>query len=154
MRNSHPRVDVRTSCKMSAICEELCRGCGVTTAKKDRRVMCSDASMARNCGEDAASVGEGRSRWLAGEERISYLCRKCYGSLEKYKKLQASLVSNMEKAINARESVTSRKRPRINGSKRWWDTWRKSEATATGPICLWSPFKGQKTTRVSISFTT
>ena len=122
MRNSRPRVDVRTSCKMSAICKELCRGCGVTAAKKDRRVMCSDASSGivqvwqEIVEKTLHQLGKDVLVDPQGEERISYLCRKCYGSLEKYKKLQASLVSNMEKAINARESVTSWKRPRMEAS--------------------------------------
>ena len=96
------------------------------TAKNDRRVICNDASSDILCvwqeivektlhqlGKD---VREGVPINLQDEERISYLCRKCYGSLEKYKKLQASLVSNMEKAIYARESVSPRKRPRMEAS--------------------------------------
>lgn len=119
MHNSRPRVDVRTSSKMSTICKELCRGCGVTTAKNDRRVMCSEASSGivqvwqEIMEKTLHQLGKDVRVDTQGEERISYLCRKCYGSFEKYKKLQASLVSNMEKAINsARESVSSRKRPR------------------------------------------
>ena len=120
MHNSRPRVDVRTSSKMSTICKELCRGCGVTTAKNDRRVMCSEASSGivqvwqEIMEKTLHQLGKDVLVDTQGEERISYLCRKCYGSFEKYKKLQASLVSNMEKAINsARESVSSRKRPRM-----------------------------------------
>ena len=98
----------------------MCRGCGETTTKKNRRVLYSDASSGvlhvwqeilektlcqlRKYGRDSA--------WK-DEEHTSYLCRRCYGSLEKYKNLQASLVSNMEKALSVAEPVPTRKHSRM-----------------------------------------
>ena len=98
---------------------EFCRVCRVTTAKNNQRVMCSNASSGivevwqEIVEKTVHQLGKDILLDSHGEKHISYLWWKCYRSLEKYKKLQASLVSNMEKPINARESVSSQKHLRM-----------------------------------------
>ena len=109
-----------------------CLGCGCKTSQGDRRVLCSEASRSvlpiweQILDEKMLEIGkEVDKQALVGEKgskSAGSICRACFRSFERYRKLQAGLLDNMEKAIAAigipSESTIGQKRPRASDCER------------------------------------
>ncbi len=153
----------------ASVCGEVCYACGDIAIKKDRRLLLPGSLAADAWSQIVDKVQQQRPQYQVDVSRLSSLntvCRKCYGALERFRKLQVQLVTSAEKSLSQLSvisiqpaPITGQKHPRASDHNDAEDVPARKQSRLTDPSpssrkqLIFAPPLAQSSPAVAVSHT-